>query len=183
MRPASFHDVPSMNFHGGLAGSDLVGNLLIQHAGNHERHNLPLSRSQFAMALLQIVDLGRLFSHGAVALKRLLNGVQQVLVPERFRQKFHGTRFQSLTDMGMWPCAVIKMTGICMPVPAKKKSVDLSDKRICVGRHYSCRQFLSDECSCSQIQSNRRYIQFSSEHYDSAPLREAERQIGLKAAL
>src|SRR5579872_1711290 len=46
------------------------------------------------MALFQIVDLGLLFSRGAITLEGLLNCVQQILVPERFCQKFHGTRLQ-----------------------------------------------------------------------------------------
>ena len=60
-----FHDVPSVDFYCGLAGSDFVGNLLIEHSGDHESHDLSFPRGQCVIALLQIVDLGLLFSRGA----------------------------------------------------------------------------------------------------------------------
>src|SRR5580693_183481 len=40
------------------------------------------------------MDLGLLFSGGAITLEGLLNGLQQILVPEWFRQEFHGARLQ-----------------------------------------------------------------------------------------
>ncbi len=46
------------------------------------------------VALVQIVDLGLLFSRRAVTLKGLLNRVQKILVPKGLRQKLHGTRLQ-----------------------------------------------------------------------------------------
>src|SRR4029077_5916733 len=88
------HDVASVDFYCGLAGSNFRGNLLIEPSGNHQSHYLPLSRSQSVIALLQIVDLALLFLRGVVPLERLLNCIQQILIPERFCQKFHGTRLQ-----------------------------------------------------------------------------------------
>src|SRR5579871_1645022 len=44
--------------------------------------------------MLQFVDLGLLCSDGAITLEGLLNGVQQILIPEWFRQEFHGARLQ-----------------------------------------------------------------------------------------
>src|SRR4029077_4243719 len=85
-----------MDFYCCLAGSEFVGDLLIEQSGNHESHNLPLSCGQIVIAFLQFVHLGLLLSRGAVTLEGLLNRVQEILVPERFRQKFHGTRLQRL---------------------------------------------------------------------------------------
>src|SRR5229473_45535 len=88
------HDVASVDLYCCLAGSDFGGNVLVENAGDHEGHNLPLSRSQCVIALVQIVDLGLLFSCRSVTLKCLLNGVQKILVPKRLRQKLHGARLQ-----------------------------------------------------------------------------------------
>ncbi len=55
------HDVTSVDFYCGLAGPDFAGNLLIEHSADYESHNLPLSRGQCLIALLQIVDRGLLF--------------------------------------------------------------------------------------------------------------------------
>ena len=55
------HDVAAVDFYRGLAGSDFVGNQLIEHSGDYESHNLAFSSSQRVIMLLQIVDLGLLF--------------------------------------------------------------------------------------------------------------------------
>jgi hypothetical protein len=62
------HDIASVDFYCGLARSDFGGNLLIQHSGDDESHNLLLPCSQCAIVLLQIVDLGLLLLRGAVTL-------------------------------------------------------------------------------------------------------------------
>ncbi len=68
--------------------------MLVEHAGDHEGHHFLLARGQRLITLVQGVDLGLLLSRRAVPLKGLLNRVQQILIPKRFRQKFHGSRFQ-----------------------------------------------------------------------------------------
>src|SRR4029077_1810780 len=83
-----------------LAGSDFGGNLLIEKSGDHKSHDLALTRGQSVIASLQVVDLGLSFSVSAVALQGLLNCVQQVLVSERFRQKFYGARLQCFDRHG-----------------------------------------------------------------------------------
>src|SRR4029077_14430784 len=88
------HHVAPVDFYTGLPGSDFGRNLLIEHSGDHKSHNLTLSCGQCVIALLQVVDLGLSFSSGAVTLEGLVNCVQQILVPERFRQKFNGARLQ-----------------------------------------------------------------------------------------
>jgi hypothetical protein len=44
---------------------------------------------------VQLVNFILLFSRGTIALKSLLNRVQQILVAKRLCQKFHGARLQS----------------------------------------------------------------------------------------
>src|SRR4029077_1956579 len=83
-----------MDFYCGFAGSNFRSNLLVEHSRDHQGHYLPLSHGQSVIAPLQIVDLGLFFLRDAITLERLLNCVQQILVPERFCQKFHGTRLQ-----------------------------------------------------------------------------------------
>src|SRR4029077_187009 len=83
-----------MDFYCGFAGSNFRSNLLVEHSRDHQSHYLPLSHSQSVIAPLQIVDLDLFFLLDAITLERLLNCVQQILVPERFCQKFHSTRLQ-----------------------------------------------------------------------------------------
>jgi hypothetical protein len=101
--------VASVDFYGCLAGSNFRGNLLLEHSGNDESHNLPLSRSQ-------ILDLDLPFLRTAVMLETVLNRVQQIQIPERFAPDF-----SARTDIGMSPCAVTKMMGICMPASANRR--------------------------------------------------------------
>src|SRR5579863_1336932 len=90
------HHVASMDFHRGLASSDLRSNLFVEQSRNNESHDLSFSRSQGLVALVHIDKFGLLFSCRTVTLESLLNCVEQILIPERLRQEFYGTRFQSL---------------------------------------------------------------------------------------
>ena len=84
--------ISDVDFYCGFAGSNFRSNLLVEHSRDHQGHYLPLSHSQSVIAPLQIVDLGLFFLRDAVTLEGLLNCVQQILVPERFCQKFHSAR-------------------------------------------------------------------------------------------
>src|SRR5579862_5134685 len=83
-----------MDFYGRLAGADFGGNVLVEHAGDYEGHHLPLSRGQCLITLVQRVDLGLVLSRSVVPMKRLLDRVEQILIPKRFRQELHGPRLQ-----------------------------------------------------------------------------------------
>ena len=79
------HDVASVDFYCRLTGSDFVGDLLIEHSANYQTHDLPLSRGQFLIALLQIVDCGLFCYRSGVTLEGQMNCVKQILVSEGFR--------------------------------------------------------------------------------------------------
>src|SRR3981189_1838677 len=83
----------AMDLHRDFAGPEIKSYLLIEHARNHQAHNLALSCGQGFMTLFQFGDLILLFASRPVAIQRLVNSIQQVLVPERFGQKFHRTGF------------------------------------------------------------------------------------------
>ena len=114
------HDVASVDFYCGFAGSNFRGNLLIEHPGDHQNHYLLLSRGQCAIAIHRSADLGLLLLGDAVTLEGLLNCVQQILVPERFCQKFHGTRFQCLHRHRNVAVRRDGPVGICMPLSANR---------------------------------------------------------------
>src|ERR1700758_3270300 len=63
------HDVAPMNFDRGLTGADFGGNVLVEHAGDHEGHHFLLARGQRLITLVQGGDLGLLLSRRAVPLK------------------------------------------------------------------------------------------------------------------
>ena len=66
----------AMDLYGSFAGPEFRGNLLVKHPGNHEVHDLALSCRQFAVALLQLVNLSLLFPRGAVTVEGVLNRIQ-----------------------------------------------------------------------------------------------------------
>src|ERR1700676_2737247 len=45
------HHMPALNLHRDFTGSELKGNLLIEHAGNHQAHDLAFPRGQGLVAL------------------------------------------------------------------------------------------------------------------------------------
>src|SRR5689334_17418004 len=81
------HDLAAMDLRGDFAGSESRRNLLCEHAGDQESQHLALTRSQGLITFLQLSYLALLFSRFAFAQQRLLNSIQQILVPKWFRQK------------------------------------------------------------------------------------------------
>jgi hypothetical protein len=84
-----------MDLYGGFTDSDLSGNLLIEHSGHYQPHDRSLTRRQGQVPSVQFVNFILLLSRCTIALKSLLNRVQQILIPKWLCEKFHGAGFQS----------------------------------------------------------------------------------------
>src|SRR5580700_737308 len=95
-----------MDLHGDLAGSEIKGYLLIEHARNHQTHDLALACSKRVVSFSQFGELTVLLASCPVALQSQMDSVQQVLVAERFGQKLHRARFHGFHRHGY-----ISMTG------------------------------------------------------------------------
>src|SRR5580692_7524895 len=82
-----------MDLHGDLAGSEIKGYLLIEHARNHQTHDLALARSKRLVSFSQFSELTLLLARCPVALQSQMDSVQQFLVAERLGQELHRAGF------------------------------------------------------------------------------------------
>src|ERR1700686_3018798 len=89
-----------MDFNGGLAGIHFRGDLLVKTAGDDQREDPALSGSQRLQATLKLGDFGGAQASKWFLLKRRLNGIEQILVVERFDQEFHGSSLHGLNAHG-----------------------------------------------------------------------------------
>src|SRR4029434_9590642 len=85
-----------MSLHRGLAGVELRRDLFVQQAGHDECHDLTLARRQRFVPPSQLGQIRPLTSGSAVTINRLLNGVEQLLVTKRLREKVHRASLQGL---------------------------------------------------------------------------------------
>jgi len=63
------HGLAAMHFDGDFAGSQLAGDLLVQHAGNHQLHHFTFSWRQGIIPAAQFAGLGPLFTMGSPVLR------------------------------------------------------------------------------------------------------------------
>ena len=89
-----------MHLDGDLAGAELGGDLLVQHARHHQAHDLALARRQQVVPFAQAREILFAFPRDAVEIQGLLDSVQQVLLPEGLRQELHRSRFHRLHAHG-----------------------------------------------------------------------------------
>src|SRR5258708_6092001 len=80
-------------FDGGLAGAQLAGDLLVEKTCDDARQHVSLTGREGRVATTQLGALAALRADRAIALDRVSNGVEQVLLAERLRQKLHRTGF------------------------------------------------------------------------------------------
>jgi len=79
-------------------------------------HHFTFSWRQGIIPAAQFGGLGPLFTRRTVRFERLMNCIEQILIPKRLGQE-NSPRPPSMarTDMGMSPCPVMKMIGIELP--------------------------------------------------------------------
>src|SRR5262245_50892213 len=85
-----------MSLHRGLAGADLRRDLFVQQASHDECQHLTLALRQRFVPPSQLGQIRPLAPCSAVTINRLLNGVEELLVTKRLREKVHGPRLQGL---------------------------------------------------------------------------------------
>jgi hypothetical protein len=85
-----------MSLHRGFAGVELRRDLFVQQTGHDERHDLTLTLRQRFVPPSPLGQTSPLISSSAVTLDRLLNGVEELLVTKRFREKVHRAGLQRL---------------------------------------------------------------------------------------
>src|SRR5216684_9029943 len=85
-----------MDLHGDFAGPELRSYLLIEHARNHQAHDLALACGQRIVPLSQLGKLTLLLARHPVAIQSLVDRIQQVLIPEGLGQELYRTGFHGL---------------------------------------------------------------------------------------
>src|SRR2546425_1272829 len=85
------HHVPTLFLDGGFAGSQLPGDLLVEQTGDGGGHHVPLARSQRVIPATKLGELQPLRARHAIARDRVANGIEQVLLPKRLREKLDCT--------------------------------------------------------------------------------------------
>lgn len=83
-----------------FSGANGRSNLLREHAGNDQTHDLTLARGQLGIVLLQVRDLTLLLPGFDIALQSLLDRIEEVLIPEGLCQKFHCARLHRFDSHG-----------------------------------------------------------------------------------
>src|SRR6266699_3570305 len=85
-----------MDLHGDFAGPKLISDLLIEHARNHQFHDLALAWGERLVALSQPTELTLLLAGHTIAVQSLVDCVQQVLIAEGLGKELHCAGFHRL---------------------------------------------------------------------------------------
>jgi hypothetical protein len=94
------HDLAAVNRRGNFARSQCRGDLFREHTGNYETHDVALTHCKSRVAFLELRKLVLLLPRLWVALQRLLNRIDQILIAERLGQKFHRARLHRFQSWG-----------------------------------------------------------------------------------
>src|SRR5258708_18022711 len=92
LRVHLLHCPAAMNLHGVFRSSQLISDLLIEHARDDHGDHLLLARSQRVEALFEVRQLFVLFTSGTILFQCGANGIEQVVVAEWFCEEFNRSR-------------------------------------------------------------------------------------------
>src|SRR5208283_4115051 len=85
-----------MHFDGGFAGTEFRRNLLVEHPGNDQVHHLAFPNASCVVSLSEFSRVSLLFADDAIPSERSLNRIEQILLPEWFREKLNRARLHRL---------------------------------------------------------------------------------------
>src|SRR5438105_14538025 len=88
--------MPTLDLHGDFAWPELKTYLLVEHARNHQAHDLALACGEQLVAFSQLAKLALLLPCCLIAIQGLMDRIQQVLVAEGLGQELHRARFHGL---------------------------------------------------------------------------------------
>src|SRR5207244_13514412 len=81
------HHMPTLFLDGGFAGSQLPGDLLVEQTGDGGGHHVPLATGQRLIPATKLGKLQPLRACHAITIDRVADGVEQVLLAKRLREK------------------------------------------------------------------------------------------------
>src|SRR6516164_143415 len=82
----------AVNLYRDLAHADLAGHLLVHQSGSDEGHHLELARREHFELGLELGHAFFLLPPLAVALQRIGDGIQEILIAERLGEEIDGAR-------------------------------------------------------------------------------------------
>src|SRR6266566_4001642 len=85
-----------MDLHSDFTGPKVISDLLIEHARNHQSHDLALAWGERLVAFSQSAELTLLLAGETIVVQSLVDCVQQVLIAEGLGQELHCTGFHRL---------------------------------------------------------------------------------------
>src|SRR5206468_2794538 len=94
------HHVPTLFLYGGLARSQLPGDLLVEKPGDGGGHHIPLAWGQRVIPATNLGELQPLCARHAITIDRVANGVEEVLLAKRLGKKLDGTRLHGADRHG-----------------------------------------------------------------------------------
>src|SRR5215831_8256196 len=83
-----------------LSRAEVGGDLFFEQSSHDEMHYLPLAWGEGGRPLAQLSDVCTLLAGCPVPRQRVLDGVQEHLVPEGLGQKLYSSRFHGLYRHG-----------------------------------------------------------------------------------
>src|SRR5690242_16830068 len=90
------HRPAAMHFDSGFGDADIVGNLFAQAAAGDLNNVLSLPGAQGSEALPESGQLRLIFPPCTIARETELDGVEEILIPERLGQELDGTSLHRL---------------------------------------------------------------------------------------
>src|SRR5205823_3259623 len=94
------HDLPALFLDRGFRGAELAGDLLVEEAGDDSGHHVPFARGQGVVPATKLGELLPLRSGDAITVDRVSNGVEEILLAKRLRQKLDRTGFHGPNGHG-----------------------------------------------------------------------------------
>src|SRR5262249_39363553 len=90
------HRSAAMHFHRGFGDADIMGDLLAQASASDLNHDLALPRTERTKALPEGGQVLLIFPPCTIAGYAKLNGVEEILIAERFGQELDGSPLHRL---------------------------------------------------------------------------------------
>ena len=110
-----------MHLHRRFGDADIVGNLFVEATGRDPNHDLALAGAERFETLPEPTQGPITLPTGTIASEAGLDGVEEVLITERFCEELMAPPFIAWTVIGMSPCAVMKMIGTCLFAAARSR--------------------------------------------------------------
>ena len=90
------HQMGAMNLHRRFADADVVGNLFVQATGRDLNHDLTFAGAERFETLPERTQGSVTLAPGTIASEARLDGVEEVLIAERFSQELYGAALHCL---------------------------------------------------------------------------------------